>query len=977
MITRYFCILLIMLCWSVSFAQPSLTLPNYRQYTLRDGLSQMQVISLFQDSRGYIWVGTKAGLNCYNGEKFVSYTTKKFPEIENDHIKQICEDNQGRIWAVTISGILRFDGNKLDYFRVDDNLNISIAADKDGRIWFSKLHQSGFKVSIHYIERDSIKTLPVDFPESKTIPFVELKYGNEEDVLLLSIGNLLYQIKNGKPQVIHRNNSFIHFFPGTSKVFFGESEDYNIDSEDIYNYNIMNYQNGKVRELARIRNGEIVWNDGLCDTLPYVCVSLPHSNFIITPSEIKYNAFDSLYMSCVISDKDGKFWVGAEDGLYQLFGNAFTGFKQELLPQIWAVTEDKKGSIWFSSYLYGLYEYSNNKIEHYPASYTNKVADFYFHPSMDKRGRLFFPNAFGILMVEGNRFKQKNERLYLTSFYEKEKDIIWGGREKGAEAYNEKWKKVRTVDEKSGLDVGKNVLTIGKDTSGWYWFGGSAGLARYNWQTDSLKNYKPGNQNTGVYTQRNDYKGRTWFGTKNGLFWYDAKNDSLCKVECEELTDAVNMLEPVDSTWLIVSQPYGIYLFDLQHYYKNGKIIIHLFNENNGFLGIEPGQDGAFSDSKGNVWMTTSTEVIKLDPRKLAVETYLQSVRVDKCNGIKLPFSSSDVHLPRNQNSAIITFETVCFNRPNPVQYSWKLEHDANWSGWQDEDYAVLSGLKDGLTRLQVRARIKGLPVSDQAQAAIGINVQIALYRQPWFSPALFFLISIIGIVLLGFTILQMRKASRDAKAFQVKAIQSQMNPHFIFNVLASLQSMILKANVSAANDYLVKLAELIRGFLESSAGTSTLKSPKDEQGLVTIESEINLLHAYVEFQQMINPGKFDFALSIDKNLSPKKELIPPLLLQPFVENAIRHGLLPLDTKGNLSLKISNPGKTLLIEITDNGIGIRKSEKLLKKSAMRYNSRGKELTLNRIQLLNQLGFKIECHTESNDEGTRVIIRIQK
>ena len=135
-----------------------------------------------------------------------------------------------------------------------------------------------------------------------------------------------------------------------------------------------------------------------------------------------------------------------------------------------------------------------------------------------------------------------------------------------------------------------------------------------------------------------------------------------------------------------------------------------------------------------------------------------------------------------------------------------------------------------------VKARIKGLPVDVLPLAEIKVVVDIAIYRQPWFFPTLFLIVSLIGILLLFSAILKTKQAGREAKVFQVQAIQSQMNPHFIFNVLASLQSMILKANVSKANDYLVKLADLVRGFLEASAGTGNLKNPKSTEGHVTIK---------------------------------------------------------------------------------------------------------------------------------------------
>ena len=155
--------------------QTSFTLPQYRQYTLRDGLSQMQVLSMFQDSRGYIWVGTKDGLNCYNGNKFESYTTSKYPEIINDYIHNICEDSEGRIWASTNAGILRIDGNDMHFFAFNSDSSPSITTDKQGRLWFAKIVYPELKFSIHYIEGDSIKSYPVNLTEKLIQSHFDLK----------------------------------------------------------------------------------------------------------------------------------------------------------------------------------------------------------------------------------------------------------------------------------------------------------------------------------------------------------------------------------------------------------------------------------------------------------------------------------------------------------------------------------------------------------------------------------------------------------------------------------------------------------------------------------------------------------------------------------------------------------------------------------------------------------------------------------
>ena len=126
-----------------------------------------------------------------------------------------------------------------------------------------------------------------------------------------------------------------------------------------------------------------------------------------------------------------------------------------------------------------------------------------------------------------------------------------------------------------------------------------------------------------------------------------------------------------------------------------------------------------------------------------------------KYNGQKLTFSAKEIELPGNQSSAVITFDAICFSRPNPVEYSWKLDRDSTWSSWQVEDYAVLSDLSDGENIFFVKARIKGLPVDVLPLAEIKVVVDIAIYRQPWFFPTLFLIVSLIGILLLFSAILK------------------------------------------------------------------------------------------------------------------------------------------------------------------------------------------------------------------------------
>jgi ligand-binding sensor domain-containing protein len=965
--TRIFPILLFVFVWGAVAAQPTLTLPPYRQYTMRDGLSQMQVTCMLQDSRGYLWIGTKGGLNCFNGRKFSRIVSREHSFTTNEFVLDIVEDAFGRVWASTLNGVVMIDGDIQKYFVSSSIKESQLAADDKGRVWYISQIRTSSSNHFGYFEDDKIISLDKVISDNVYFPWVDIAWSKGDKAVIIALDKSLYQFRDEKIEKIPWILSANHFISGN------EGQVYFSDFEDKFNLSVYEVVNKEVVEVVRVVDGNYSMPVKINDTLFLISNSYPITGVGVTPGRILYDFDHGIPLNFILNDRDNHLWIGSEDGLYQIFDNGFVAYDKTALPQIWAVIEDQNGSMWYSSYHFGLFRQRNNKLTHYPNNFENRMANPYFHPSIDKTGRLFFPNAYGILVVDGDRFQKFHDHYFLTTFYDLENQLLWAGGMMRAVVFDQQMKKVRVVDKEKQLDVGTNVLTISKDSAGFFWLGGGSGLARYDWKSDTLKNYQLAGQANGALTSCIDNRGRIWFGCKQGLFWYDAIADSLVRIERDELSDAVNMVTTIDTTWLLASQPYGIYLMDLQKYYQSGEVVLHLFNEKNGFTGIEPGQDGAYTDSRGHIWMTTSTEVVRLNPEKLKAGKHSLFIRLDKVNGLKMPFTSDRIELKRNQNNAILNFDAVCYSCPNPEEYSWKLG-TGNWSSWQEEDYAILSGLPDGQNNISIRVRVKGLPLSAPVQLDLPLFVRMAFYRQPWFWPAVFSFLTFSGILILLLAWFRVKKADRESKVFQVQAIQSQMNPHFIFNVLASLQSKILNNNIQQANYYLVRMAGLIRGFLDASANTGMILKSDDQSGQVTLEQELKMIEEFVELQQMIFPGKFDYQVEFD-GVDCEREYVPPMLMQPFVENSIRHGLLPRDTKGLLKIEIRKSNTGLHLEISDNGVGVRKAKDLKAASGFRYISRGRELTLRRIELLNKLGFKISFSTESNDKGTVINIII--
>jgi len=206
----------------------------------------------------------------------------------------------------------------------------------------------------------------------------------------------------------------------------------------------------------------------------------------------------------------------------------------------------------------------------------------------------------------------------------------------------------------------------------------------------------------------------------------------------------------------------------------------------------------------------------------------------------------------------------------------------------------------------------------------------------------------------------------------EISALRSQMNPHFIFNCLNSIKLYSLENDSQAASEYLTKFSRLIRLVLENS------RSEK-----VSLEKELETLQLYIQMEAMRFKDKVKFRIRIDKDIDQQFIEIPPLLLQPFVENAIWHGLMHKEEGGLIQIDITLPQEQLLhIEIIDDGIGREQSAAYKSKSATRNKSYGMKVTNERIELINQIyktNTKVEIIDLKNDSGeatgTKVVLNI--
>lgn len=210
----------------------------------------------------------------------------------------------------------------------------------------------------------------------------------------------------------------------------------------------------------------------------------------------------------------------------------------------------------------------------------------------------------------------------------------------------------------------------------------------------------------------------------------------------------------------------------------------------------------------------------------------------------------------------------------------------------------------------------------------------------------------------------------RKIKKLEQTALRSQMNPHFIFNALNSIQGFIVNGDKKSSVVYLAKFSRLVRSILYFSSSST-----------ISLKEELEMLNNYLELEKLRFRNSFNFNVVIDPCLSIEYTLLPPMLIQPIIENAILHGIAPMKKEGMVTVHFQSINNDLLVTVKDNGIGINTSKKLKEKQKKKHKSLGIQLTQRRLQLMSGIRSGNEIQTRERISksgqvmGTEVQIKI--
>jgi two-component sensor histidine kinase len=475
------------------------------------------------------------------------------------------------------------------------------------------------------------------------------------------------------------------------------------------------------------------------------------------------------------------------------------------------------------------------------------------------------------------------------------------------------------------FDIPSLLIDVCEDDAGRIWQATSKGLYFWGKGDNAPSLYPHPVMNTAIINKLlPDMQGGIWIASSAGLFYL--RNNKVIREynETNGLSDAhVNTILLCNGRLWIGTQN-GLNLLNL----KSGTI--SMYKKYNGLIANDVTALTLFLDSEVAIGSSKGITIMNSgEPDMLTQKTRLILEHI-YANDKKV-----SAPVVTGYNSRItVTYNVISFVYPELIRFQYRLSENDQWIETRNKSI-ILTSLAAGEYQLQIRAR----KYNDDWSDPVILNIQI---KKPWWGTTLFYMIVTCCIALSVYLVFRSREIRSRKKAvlkqqfseLRLKALQARLNPHFISNAFSAIQFFNLTHNEEAANEYLTRFANLTRLLLESS-----------HNRFILLKDEIQIIAYYLSLEKLRFKDKFIYNISVSPDIDTEKELIPGMLLQPFVENSINHGIayLPKGTQGYININIEQQDDQLKIEITDNGVGRQKAKTTQQKMGKAYRSRSSEI----------------------------------
>jgi len=973
---------------------------SYIKYGLREGLPQAKVVDVVQDQQGYLWLATQgSGLLRFDGAAFDQFTTTD--GLPSNFIQSLTLDHAGELWIGTNKGIAKKSLNQFQSVHSSFNKYISSI----GFISPSELvigtEQGLF---VYNLKKNTISSLPwaiSNINEIKALANGSLSIAASDGWILLRSVNDFKYIKS-RDGLISENilsstqqtNRGI-WVAGEKKANLFNSN--NIDK--IYEY--LTYDKRTI-SASYIDNKGNLWL-GTEDEGIYIYGKNNDRHLS------KGNGLPSNSIAKIMEDNLGQIWMAAFDGgLIKVLEQRFQFYNQSNgLPNndINSLAEDIHGKLWMACGENGIASLDEGGITPYQRDrgFLNVNCSAL---CFDDQQRLWVGtsgkgigvlDSLGLYQIIDTKRGLSGDQI--TSLIADLEGNIWiGTANKGLN-----YIKVNLIDSlqrqaifqvEQTVEKGINHIQLGSDGNIWYSTSSGELGKIIGTQSPIIFNRQNGIPTSEIRSFIFDKKGGIWIGTAGEGLLYSEKVSGRLKFNKHPINPMLSSsnifslgIDSKEDLW--IGNEKGVDRFSLEAS-KNQQVNFYGYTQ--GFLGGASNLNAQLLDRNGHLWFGTRGGLIAVkddlpEQRTSAPTLSFNNIAIQNVPILASEYSDyylpnkgikTGLKLPWQVQQLSFQLKGIHLNYPEDIRYRWKLEGLENeWSALSKSDQINYSNLAAGAYEFKAEASHDGIHFSPAITSSFSISNPI--WKETWFKWLVGILLSLLIFILFYSRIQSFRaKEKRKRKNLEIenellnlnqKALQLQMNPHFIFNTLNSINALVAKGENQAARKQINNFAKQLRSTLSNS-----------RKDFISLENEVKSLEEYLQMLQFCHAENFTFKVSIENSINSEEIELPPMIIQPFVENAVLHGFNGISKPGELLVNFSLQGKLLLCCIEDNGIG-RKAAGISKaRKPGAHQSAGMEVTKARLDNLKDgLNYKsleiIDLYDDEVAIGTRVLVRI--
>ena len=922
---------------------------HFRAFTVDNGLAGNMVYNGYEDDKGFLWFCTESGVSRFDGTTFTNFTT--LDGLSDNDVLGVFGDNEGRIWfkcfnqrpCFYLNGKIYNDKNFDELKKIESYSWYSQYVDKDV-VWFP-----GDKV-IYKFSHNKVEKLP-------------FLYSNTFNILTLIDSNLIildcdrvyqYNIYTNEvkiqniimPSLINSINTVVKF---SNKKFGYFSFNGDQSSLVMYEYknNTVNQIFNKVfdktiylmNEVYKTNQLWLSYNDNTSELYTI------KDNTIVLEEQFKFNTRSSGLM---VDVQGNKWFTLLGQGIRLLSKNHSSNISFNNIASLstFLSVNGIGDEVYCGSDNGELIKINKNlqceKI-HYLKNTTNiKIS----HITIDKLNKIWINTDRNNVILDGSKTTIINE---LCKRLGSIKDVQLDSKTKNI--------LISTHGGSYLIDsVGQNIIvklndkrtvSISGSKEDLIWIACIDGL--YSYTNNQLQFEKSLSDSIGcrILKLRIDNRDILWVATNsNGVFgirnkkilYHLTQNDGLNSNICKKI-----YVDKFQDVWVITNK--GLSRIQL----KGDRIFrVNKYNDKNCLLDNDV---NAIYVSDTKVYIASGKGVCYFDNRIInSSSTFPLYINYIETNLHNRVYNPDKVVVSYLNNSITINFSGLSFLSGGEITYKYKISELNNDFLVTTNNSVTYNELQPGTYHFIVEA-IDVFGNKSAKSVPLTITITPAWYQTFLFKMLLYLLaISLLIGLVYYFTRRNLNKKQKENELKQLisklelEAIRSQINPHFIFNCLNAVQNSIFKENYEQASYFINKFATLMRKTLELS-----------KESYISIEEEYDFINNYMEVEKFRMNDKFTYKINIDSKLDKTKSIIPAFILQPFIENAINHGVKYLsDEIGRITISFALTNNNLEIVVEDNGIGVNASKEIQRKSSSRHSSQGMNIIMRRAESLNNI-----------------------